>query len=1173
MSQLSKQALKVENNTSFPNNNTNYITPAILRDFNVDMIDSMVDEIPYGAYTQSVDASLNALNVFTASASGLTTGSLLITASATGNVITFTKGNNTTFNVTVATGSIPDISNLNQATASLQAYTASANVKFSNLETTTASLNTSVSNINTFTASTAISITNLNSVTASQQTSINQLNAKTGSYATTGSNTFVSANTFTSISASSFVSASEFIGNGSKITGITASISMPILDEGIPQGNAVSLNFTGSAIGATVIGGVAIISVNGLDTGSYNALTQSFNSYTASTNLDLAAIHQATASLQQFTASFNTASFVGTASFNSYTSSTNTATASLFTSASLALVTASVTNDDITFTKGDGTQFTIQVATGSFALSSSYAETASVARNIEIIARNGNASTLAAGTVVHITGASGDNPIFTTASYDNEALSSNTLGILRYSSVSGADVQVIVNGIVTGVNTDPTLGYAAGDIIYLSSSGQFTKVQPQAPNQIVTLGQVLRAQQNNGSIYVSINNGWELNELHNVQITTSSLATNQLLAYESASYGLWKNKSFSQLGLATTGSNTFNGTEIISGGLLISASGTDAITINNGNIAAGGATVSANIFQGNYVNLYNPNAGIGLSLNAAGSGSQYPQVNTNVDSTYWPNDIFGGFQIQDPSLGYFTFGAVAANSYTPEYPGQVVGWIGGGANNANGSNTAIIMRTGSANLEIYKPIVANFNLNVIGSLTSSLQEGYTWVGNGSNVSTLVATSSFGGGGTINTGSFATTGSNSFNGNQTITGSLLVSGSSTSDIVVEGQLFISSSTSGSANGAKLTISGAAAIGSAGNRTSQVVIVPQSVTLTRAGASGTTVVSFSSLGNITTSGPQATIGAFVNTGSNAATITTTFSDVALLVNNELQMSSNGSGNYLKDWDDTLGDYSTFMYIAPNDGVTIPNPQFLRSVGITGSLEVSSTLTASLQQGYTYVGNSSGKTTTVATSSFGTPIPTGTISGSAQITALGFVSSSVTASSLVTASVSLNTITFTKGDASTFQLTVDTGSGGGGAAFPFTGDAVITGSLLVSGSGIPDVRVIGNVHITGSLVGQPITLSVASSTASLNMTAGNNFILTLPSSSTTHITATNIVPGQTLNLLIKQQVGPATGSITFAPTILFPSGLDMQATATGSAIDLVSMISFDTTNLMAANVKNLK
>jgi hypothetical protein len=39
MAQLSKQALIVENNTSFPNNNTNYITPSILRSFNTDMIE------------------------------------------------------------------------------------------------------------------------------------------------------------------------------------------------------------------------------------------------------------------------------------------------------------------------------------------------------------------------------------------------------------------------------------------------------------------------------------------------------------------------------------------------------------------------------------------------------------------------------------------------------------------------------------------------------------------------------------------------------------------------------------------------------------------------------------------------------------------------------------------------------------------------------------------------------------------------------------------------------------------------------------------------------------------------------------------------------------------------------------------------------------------------------
>ena len=58
--------------------------------------------------------------------------------------------------------------------------------------------------------------------------------------------------------------------------------------------------------------------------------------------------------------------------------------------------------------------------------------------------------------------------------------------------------------------------------------------------------------------------------------------------------------------------------------------------------------------------------------------------------------------------------------------------------------------------------------------------------------------------------------------------------------------------------------------------------------------------------------------------------------------------------------------------------------------------------------------------------------------------------TGSLLTTGSVSLNTLTFTKGDGSTFALTVDTGSGGGsGVGFPFTGSALITGSLGITGS----------------------------------------------------------------------------------------------------------------------------
>ena len=144
-----KQQLLVENQTSFPNNTTNYITPAILRDFNVDMIQSMVDEIPFGEYTQSVDTSIEALNNFTASATGLSTGSLLVTASVVSNVLTFTKGDSSQFSLTVATGSGggADITQLNQATASLQAFTASAQTSINALNTTTQSLQTQLTTI------------------------------------------------------------------------------------------------------------------------------------------------------------------------------------------------------------------------------------------------------------------------------------------------------------------------------------------------------------------------------------------------------------------------------------------------------------------------------------------------------------------------------------------------------------------------------------------------------------------------------------------------------------------------------------------------------------------------------------------------------------------------------------------------------------------------------------------------------------------------------------------------------------------------------------------------------------------------------------------------------------------------------------------------------------------
>ena len=102
MSELSKQALKVDNNQSFPNNNAGAITPSILRAFNVNMIDSNVNQTDFDTFSGSV---ANEFASLTASVDPSITGSSLITASISGQTMTFTKGDGTTFGLL-----IPDVS-------------------------------------------------------------------------------------------------------------------------------------------------------------------------------------------------------------------------------------------------------------------------------------------------------------------------------------------------------------------------------------------------------------------------------------------------------------------------------------------------------------------------------------------------------------------------------------------------------------------------------------------------------------------------------------------------------------------------------------------------------------------------------------------------------------------------------------------------------------------------------------------------------------------------------------------------------------------------------------------------------------------------------------------------------------------------------------------------------
>ncbi len=67
-----------------------------------------------------------------------------------------------------------------------------------------------------------------------------------------------------------------------------------------------------------------------------------------------------------------------------------------------------------------------------------------------------------------------------------------------------------------------------------TTAGSVTKVKPQAPQHTVTIGYVVHAHVNNGTIFVKVDNGYEIDELHNVRITTGSLTSGDLLVYSSS---------------------------------------------------------------------------------------------------------------------------------------------------------------------------------------------------------------------------------------------------------------------------------------------------------------------------------------------------------------------------------------------------------------------------------------------------------------------------------------------------------------------------------------------------------------------------------------------------------------------------------------------------------------
>lgn len=175
------------------------------------------------------------------------------------------------------------------------------------------------------------------------------------------------------------------------------------------------------------------------------------------------------------------------------------------------------------------------------------------AATMQTIGRNSTGSTLYKGTIVYISGSTGNRPNFVKAQANSEATSAGTFGVVISDIANNSDGYVATIGTLSNLDTRTTatnpftsVTLADGDTIYLdpNTAGYVTNVKPSAPNHLVYVGKVVRTSPTNGTIVYRIQNGYELSEIHDVAI--SSVANNEVLTYESST-SLWKNKSISTI--------------------------------------------------------------------------------------------------------------------------------------------------------------------------------------------------------------------------------------------------------------------------------------------------------------------------------------------------------------------------------------------------------------------------------------------------------------------------------------------------------------------------------------------------------------------------------------------------------------------------------------------------
>lgn len=225
---------------------------------------------------------------------------------------------------------------------------------------------------------------------------------------------------------------------------------------------------------------------------------------------------------------------------------------------------------------------------------------------------NDSGSTITDGQVVYVTGSTGNKVTVDLAQATSDALSATIIGVVTESIGHNQQGFITTEGLVRDIDTS---AFAEGAILWLSPTtpGGITTTKPTAPNHLVMVGYCVRSHATVGSIFVKVQNGYEIGELHDVYI--NGIANNDVLVYDSID-GRWENKTQSTLAVGSA-------TNV-----------TGTVAIANGGT---GATTAANARIG-LLPSYTSNANKVLTLNAGATDVEWKTISgtgtvTSVDMT------------------------------------------------------------------------------------------------------------------------------------------------------------------------------------------------------------------------------------------------------------------------------------------------------------------------------------------------------------------------------------------------------------------------------------------------------------------------------------------------------------------------------------------------------------